>query len=150
MASRSYGKTKWPSLSWWHLKVIFLKNIIELWFKFQWYNLFLKFQLTISQHWFRYCLGSEQATSRYPNQCWPNSLARICVSWPRWVTESYVFITVPADDNIADDKARHSFVQVSVFIDSVSPDDVILFHRSDPRWRHPTQFVPGFPHQHGG
>ena len=32
----------------------------------------------------------------------------------------------------------------------MSPDDVILFHRSDPGWRYNTRFVQGHSHQLGG
>ena len=54
------------------------------WFEFHW-RLFLMVQLIITQHWFRWCLGAEDATSHYPNQCLPKSLTHICGARGRWV-----------------------------------------------------------------
>ena len=39
--------------------------------KFHW-SLCLSAKLTINPHWFKYWLGTDQATSHYPNQCWNN------------------------------------------------------------------------------
>ena len=64
--------------------------------EFSWMKIFtfwLKFhcclspmvQLTIIKHWFRQWLGTEQATSHYMNQCWPDSPTHICGTRARWV-----------------------------------------------------------------
>ena len=61
-----------------HFQMHFLeKKMMEFRFKFHW-NWFPGVQLTIRQHWFRWCLGTDQATSHYLNQCWPDSLMHIC------------------------------------------------------------------------
>ena len=68
--------TFWNAFSW-------MKNFV-FWFEFHW-SLFVRVQLTIFQHWFRWWLGADQATSHYPNQCWPSSLTHICGTRGRWV-----------------------------------------------------------------
>ena len=54
------------------------------WSWFHW-NLFLTVQLTISLHWFRQWLGAEYAARHYLNQCWSDSLTRICGIRAIWI-----------------------------------------------------------------
>ena len=49
------------------------KKMFVSWFKFH-FILFLKSHLVRCQHWLKQRLGTEQVTSQYLNQWWPNSL----------------------------------------------------------------------------
>ena len=67
-------------------------KMFEFQSKFHW-NLFPKVQLTITHHWFRKWLGTDQVTSHYLNQRWVRSLTHKCITWPRWVKESWLSLT---------------------------------------------------------
>ena len=60
------------------------KKSISFWFKFHW-KLFLGVQTTTTHHCLGIWLGAKLATNHYLNQCWPDSLMRICVTKERWV-----------------------------------------------------------------
>ena len=65
------------------LNVFSWMKMMEFRLKFHW-SLFLWVLLTISEHWFRWWLGTDQATSNYLNQCWPDYW-HICGTRGRWV-----------------------------------------------------------------
>ena len=63
-----------------------------VWIKISLKFFFQKVHLTILQHWLRLCLGANQATSPYLNQCWliywhiyaslgPNVISMVCKDW---------------------------------------------------------------------
>ena len=58
------------------------------------WSLFPRVQLTIFQHWFRYWLGTEQATSHYLNQCWPNSTTHISVTRSQCLNTNMILVKV--------------------------------------------------------